>query len=81
MSSPPGQSLGEALTTVGLVLNVTAAPAFIIGLTTLSITASVFAAATMAIAVVTFVVSLVCLVVGGRRLDECQRAAHPGYFG
>ncbi len=78
MSSPTDESIGEALTTVGLVLNVIAVPAFLIGLVTLTDTVSVSAAAIMAIAVVMFVVSLVCLVVGGRRHDERRQAPQLG---
>ncbi len=64
----PGETLGEALTTVGLLLNVT--------LAAISVTASGFAAVMMALAVVTFVISLVCLSVGGRRLDESRRGVY-----
>jgi hypothetical protein len=81
MSTRPGETLGEALTTVGLLLNVTAVPAFVAGLAMVSVTASVFAAVIMALAVVGFAISLVCLSVGGRRLDQSRHGMYGYYSG
>ena len=81
MRTRPGETLGEALTTVGLLLNVTAVPAFVAGLAMVSVTASGFAAVIMALAVVSFAISLVCLSVGGRRLDQSRRGLYRYYSG
>ncbi|HEY5843293.1 MAG TPA: hypothetical protein VIU87_17865 [Mycobacterium sp.] len=75
MMERPHEPRVEALSTVGLLLNVAAVPAFALGLAGLSTGTSGLAAATVAVAVVTFAASLVCFTVGGRRLDV-RRTEH-----
>ncbi len=69
MMERPDEPRVEALSTVGLLLNVAAVFAFAMGLAGLSTGRNALAAATMAVAVLTFAASLVCFAVGGRRLD------------
>jgi hypothetical protein len=64
----------EALSTIALLLNVSAVPAFAVGLTGFGAGTGGLATATMAIAAAAFAVSLVCFAVGGYRLDA-RRAA------
>jgi hypothetical protein len=59
----------EALSTIALLLNVSAMPAFAVGLTGLAAGANGLATATMAIGAAAFAASLVCFAVGGYRLD------------
>jgi hypothetical protein len=69
MMERPNEPASEALSTVGLLLNVAAVLAFATGLAGLTISMSALSVATVAIAVVTFAASLVCFAVGGSRLD------------
>lgn len=75
MMERPHEPRVEALSTVGLLLNVAAVLAFALGLAGFSTGTSGLAAATIAVAVVIFAASLVCFMVGGRRLDA-QRTEH-----
>ena len=75
MMERPNEPPSEALSTVGLLLNVAAVSAFAPGLAGLSTGTSGLAAATVAVAVVTFAASLVCFTVGGSRLDV-RRTEH-----
>lgn len=75
MMQRPNEPASEALSTVGLLLNIAAVFAFATGLAGLSTGTSALAVATVGVAVVTFAASLVCFAVGGSRLDA-RRTEH-----
>lgn len=75
MMKRPQEPASEALTNVGLFLNVAAILAFAIGLAGLGTQASLLAAGTVALSALLFLASLVCFAVGGRRLDA-RRTGH-----
>mgnify|MGYP000873924116 CR=1 FL=1 len=69
MTKRPHEPAGEALSNVGLFLNVAAILAFAIGLAGLGSHASLLAAGTVGFSALLFLASLVCFAVGGRRRD------------
>ena len=72
MTKRPHEPAFEALTNVGLFLNVAAILAFAIGLAGLGSQASLLAAGTVAFSALLFVASLICFAIGGRRLDASR---------
>jgi len=70
MMERPDEPASEALSTIGLFLNIAAVLAFATGLAGLGTSTSILAPAILAVAVVAFAASLICFAVGGRRIDH-----------
>ncbi len=75
MMKRPAEPASEALSTVGLFLNVAAVLAFATGGAGLCDSATFAAVAAVALGAVLFTTSLICFAVGGRKLDA-HRTAH-----